>query len=671
MSTKAYKLSQSEFNQVIQLLREGKGAESIAKIINKSCGITTWCVRLIDKQGLEKSEEFLVHGSRPKYSDEALRSIAALNVHSGISAEELEVSFLINRNRMGKLLKKYAAAGDDLSDVLPAKMPVFESHKAKLRSEYALVVNNVSKALDDETFGHQKEQIAKDVSQLILEDKAVVGVCLQDNASGEQAGPVKLGQNNIIGVSCFANALEATDTEHTSEQPAQNRWFGNAVAPIKVYRPAKVNRRKDLAAINKEQQILLAQQNQQNELPDKDKIEQLQNEAIAKERASKIQKVLGAPRPLIPVSQYLSGNPDCQAKQGPTPNLDPNSEGFGKLSNDVQDRVLEKQAKEAEIRATAKDILGSFSDSQLKDKPNVIRYILLDSFIEAFPDEKQTFLCACINLSLRMKYYYDKHPWDKSKYEPIFDLVRELFKKSHNTYGKVRMCQALREHGVYLSVPTVRKVMRQLNLCALTNQRNTKRYSSYQGEVGKLFPDLIKRDFNVVERFGEIIVTDVTEFNVKGKKLYLSAMLDVYTRSVVSYSLSCSPTVSFVVDSLQRALDVIPSDVQCIIHSDQGHQYQRDAYTKLIEQAPNVKQSMSRKGVCLDNYLAEGFFGTLKREMFKGRSFNSLDELATEIISYIERYNTERLHSGLGYKTPMEAYQAQQHNPAKDAPSVA
>lgn len=142
-----------------------------------------------------------------------------------------------------------------------------------------------------------------------------------------------------------------------------------------------------------------------------------------------------------------------------------------------------------------------------------------------------------------------------------------------------------------------------------------RKYSSYKGEVGEVAPNLLERHFKTNQP-NRKWVTDVTEFKVNDQKLYLSPILDLFNGEVVSYNLSRHPNFKQITDMLEGAFQKLPDKVDnLILHSDQGWQYQMKSYQNLLK-AKGITQSMSRKATCLDNAVAENFFGLLKTELF-------------------------------------------------------
>jgi len=167
-----------------------------------------------------------------------------------------------------------------------------------------------------------------------------------------------------------------------------------------------------------------------------------------------------------------------------------------------------------------------------------------------------------------------------------------------------------------------------------------KKYRSYKGEVGKIAPNLLNRDFHA-EKPNQKWVTDVTEFSLFGEKLYLSPILDLCSSDLVSYTISAHPVLSMVTTMLDKAFEKIPDGTGLILHSDQGWQYQQMLREK------GVRQSMSRKGNCLDNAVIENFFELLKSELLYLQEFRSMEHFKLELIEYLDYYNNCRIKAKL------------------------
>ena len=180
--------------------------------------------------------------------------------------------------------------------------------------------------------------------------------------------------------------------------------------------------------------------------------------------------------------------------------------------------------------------------------------------------------------------------------------------------------------------------MKYLNI---QGKQRKSRYKSYKGEVGKIAPNILNRDFVAKAPFQKL-TTDVTEFAVCDEKVYLSPILDIYNNEIISYSISTSPNFNQTREMLNGLIHKLPANVQPILHSDQGWQYQMKEYQRILKEN-NIQQSMSRKGNCLDNSVMENFFGRLKIEMFYGEKFESVNTFIDKLKEYIYYYNNERI----------------------------
>lgn len=207
----------------------------------------------------------------------------------------------------------------------------------------------------------------------------------------------------------------------------------------------------------------------------------------------------------------------------------------------------------------------------------------------------------------------------------------------------------LHNRGYRINHKTVQRLMKVLGLKCLVR---IKKYRSYKGETGKIAPNIIERDFNATEP-NQKWATDITEFSLFGSKMYLSPILDMYNGEIVSYTISRSPVLNQVMDMLDKAFSKIPDDTNLILHSDQGWQYQHKMYQKRLKEK-GIRQSMSRKGNCLDNAVMENFFGLLKSELLYLREFSSMDEFKNELIKYIDYYNNKRIKSKLKGLSPVQ-----------------
>ncbi|MBF7095501.1 IS3 family transposase [Streptococcus sp. HF-1907] len=254
----------------------------------------------------------------------------------------------------------------------------------------------------------------------------------------------------------------------------------------------------------------------------------------------------------------------------------------------------------------------------------------------------------------RSTYYYqlkqlDGHDKDKE----IKGEIQEIYYEHKGNYGYRRISLELRNRGFVVNHKKVQRLMKILGLSARI--RRKRKYSSYQGEVGKKADNLIQRQFEASKPM-EKCYTDVTEFAIPNstQKLYLSPVLDGFNSEIISYNLSTSPNLEQVKAMLDQAFTEEHYE-NTILHSDQGWQYQHQYYHQFLEDK-GIQPSMSRKGNSPDNGMMESFFGILKSEMFYGyeKTFHSLEQLEQAIVDYIDYYNNKRIKVKLKGLSPVQ-----------------
>ena len=239
-------------------------------------------------------------------------------------------------------------------------------------------------------------------------------------------------------------------------------------------------------------------------------------------------------------------------------------------------------------------------------------------------------------------YYHLKRMKCADKYESAKEEITAIYHENKGRYGYRRITAELRNRNFPLNHKTVQRLMKELGLVCHVRM---KKYRSYRGEVGKIAPNLLNRDFHA-EKPNQKWVTDVTEFSLFGEKLYLSPILDLHSSDLVSYTISDRPVLSMVTSMLDKAFEKIPDGTGLILHSDQGWQYQHKQYQRML-QKKGIQQSMSRKGNCLDNAVIENFFGLLKSELLYLQEFQSMEHFKQELTAYLDYYNNRRIKAKL------------------------
>jgi putative transposase len=246
-------------------------------------------------------------------------------------------------------------------------------------------------------------------------------------------------------------------------------------------------------------------------------------------------------------------------------------------------------------------------------------------------------------------YYYVKRMDTQDKYSEIKEQITAIYAENRGRVGYRRITLELRNRGYCINHKTVQKLMKSMGLVCRVRM---KKYQSYKGEAGKVAPNLLERNFEA-DKPDQKWVTDVTEFSLFGEKLYLSPILDLCSRDLIAYTIVDRPSLWMVTDMVNQAFENLPDETNLILHSDQGWQYQHKHYQRLLKDK-GVRQSMSRKGNCLDNAVMENFFGLLKSELLYLQNFESLEHFRAELVGYLDYYNNRRIKAKLKGLTPAQ-----------------
>lgn len=263
-------------------------------------------------------------------------------------------------------------------------------------------------------------------------------------------------------------------------------------------------------------------------------------------------------------------------------------------------------------------------------------------------------LCRIAGVSRSGFYSWLKRPIAEEKFEEL--LVVDLFELKKGKYGIRKLKMYLeKKTGLIYNLKKIIRIKKKYNLITVVRKPNKMKAFFKQINEHKVIPNILKRNFNPKEN--EVFVsTDITELSyLGGQKAYLSAYKDLRNKKIIHYHLSQRPTLELVMTGLDKLLGNTNKKMRdsVIIHSDQGFHYTSSAFREMLKKH-GIKQSMSRKGNCLDNAPIESFFGHLKDES-EYRRCRNWSELVKEIDSYIKYYNDERPQWGLNKKTPAEA----------------
>ena len=263
-------------------------------------------------------------------------------------------------------------------------------------------------------------------------------------------------------------------------------------------------------------------------------------------------------------------------------------------------------------------------------------------------------MCRCLTVS-RSAYYAwacKQRPTPKDlEDKALLDQVREAHSTSRGIYGSPRIHAALNRRGLIVSRHRVARLMRQHGLRGRVRRRY--RCTTDSKHAQPIAPNRLRLAF-YADRSDLKWCADITRIPVQGGFLYLAAIIDIPTRLVVGWALADHMEASLVEKALLNALAWRRPAAGAMHHSDHGSQYASGDFQKLLK-AHGIECSMRRMGDCWDNAMTESFFGTIKQELIHDSRWKGMQEARPALHDYIERfYNRTRLHSGIGYRTPIE-----------------
>jgi putative transposase len=260
-------------------------------------------------------------------------------------------------------------------------------------------------------------------------------------------------------------------------------------------------------------------------------------------------------------------------------------------------------------------------------------------------------LCRTLGVSRSAFYAWGSRPPSAraDSDRRLMTHIRAAHSRSRGTYGRPRIHAELLEQGIEIGERRVGRLMRQVGLAGIPRKRF--RVTTQADDSHKPCDNLLNREFTADEP-NRVWVTDITYIQVGAQWLYLAAILDLFSRKVVGWSAETHLRTDLCLNALRSALAPRQPEARLIHHSDRGCQYTSDAYqTELAKHG--VVASMSRKGNCWDNAVAESFFGTLKTELVYRRALRTLAEARQALSDYIHGfYNAERRHSTNGRVSP-------------------
>ncbi len=264
----------------------------------------------------------------------------------------------------------------------------------------------------------------------------------------------------------------------------------------------------------------------------------------------------------------------------------------------------------------------------------------------------------CKVLEVSRNSYYN---WTKNRRadqiafsKKLLEEIKDIYIMSYSTYGSPRITIELNNRGLKVSKAFVARLMRIEGIKSILRRKYVVTTDSKHNY--SISDNILNREFKVDE-LGKVWVSDITYIKVNNNWVYLTTIIDLADRKVIGWSVSEDMTAKNTVIAAWTHARINRSinDDGLLFHSDRGVQYASNKFRDILEYNQNITQSMSRKGNCWDNAVAESFFKTIKYEMINHYKFKSIDEVKIAIFDYIENwYNRSRLHSALGYKTPVQ-----------------
>lgn len=266
-----------------------------------------------------------------------------------------------------------------------------------------------------------------------------------------------------------------------------------------------------------------------------------------------------------------------------------------------------------------------------------------------YPVEK---MCKVLQISSSGYYHWLKNGPSKLWLENrgIIAVIEEIFEDSDQSYGSPRMSKELAKRGYNVSRPRAARMMSSMGLKA-RKQRKFKATTDSKHNY-PIAPNLLNQDFSV-ERPNQVWVSDITYIETSKGWAYLTVVIDLFDRKVIGWSISKGLTAEeTIIRAWYMAVGNRPIKDQLIFHSDRGIQYACNAFRNILKSYQLVKQSMSRKGNCWDNAVAESFFKSLKVEWVYKKQYKCFSDAELSIFKWIETwYNRNRRHSALNYMT--------------------
>ena len=315
----------------------------------------------------------------------------------------------------------------------------------------------------------------------------------------------------------------------------------------------------------------------------------------------------------------------------------------------ILQQEIELLRMERDALKAAGKLLKKYMGINLKEMSNREKAIVIDALNKKYP------LCKLLKMLdiAKSSYFYQLNAIKKpNKNDFIREEVKTEFENNKKRYGYRRIHAVLRGKGIIVSEKRVRQVMHEEHLVVYL--KSSKKYSSYQGEITPAVENIINRDFHA-DSPNQKWLTDITEFSLPAGKVYLSPIIDCFDGMPISWTIGISPNAALVNEMLDMAFSTLSDDEHPIVHSDRGSHYRWQGWIDRMDNY-NLTRSMSKKGCSPDNSACEGFFGTIKNEMFYCQSWENvqIDEFIIILNDYLNWFQSKRIKKKLGFMSPID-----------------
>lgn len=321
---------------------------------------------------------------------------------------------------------------------------------------------------------------------------------------------------------------------------------------------------------------------------------------------------------------------------------------LAQLRNQLRDMQMEIDILKETINVLKKD--PGIDQTALKNREKAV---IIDALKSKYPLPA---LLKWLELSKSSYYYQEAVKKRPDKYKDIRNRIRQLFCENKQRYGYRRIYGLLKREKLTVSEKVVRQIMREEGLIVICKRR--RKYNSYRGEISPSVPNKIERNFHA-DKPNQKWLTDITEFALPAGKVYLSVLVDCFDGLLPGWTISTTPDSVLVNTMLDQAIAQLPEGDRPMIHSDRGCHYRWPGWIRRMEKA-GLERSMSKKGCSPDNAACEGLFGRLKNEMFYCQDWMGvkISEFIDILNNYLLWYNTKRIKTSLGNKSPWEYRQS-------------